>query len=240
MISCGKEAKKSSRIQQNVSPLFNSQVLTVKVFYEEDAQPYTDNILTVKIWDLLQINLDALFKGRTKRPQVIIPKTLPEMTKTISFHRDLWTVEDVLNISKTYPEVKKTGTETFKIFFVKGYSKESPTIIGFHINDSNIMVIFKDVIKNSGNGNHISKYLEQATLVHEMGHALGLVNNGLPMVTPHHDQAHGAHCLRQDCVMYYSNEGASSMMSFAKDALAKGSLVMFEEQCLSDARNYKN
>lgn len=35
--------------------------------------------------------------------------------------------------------------------------------------------------------------LEAATLVHETGHHLGLLNAGIPMVRPHEDPSKGAH-----------------------------------------------
>jgi hypothetical protein len=45
--------------------------------------------------------------------------------------------------------------------------------------------------------------IEGATLVHEIGHLLALVNGGVPMVTPHEDPQSRFHDVDEDCVMYF-------------------------------------
>lgn len=243
--ACGKMPTfklRSSELPQSVSPIYGSARIVVKVYYEPGAEPYTDQVATIKSWDLLHKNLDALFDGRINRPMVTVPKALSEMTKMPALSKALWTLDDVMNLSKINEVTEAAETTTFQIFFLNGVSKDNSSTIGFHISGTKVMAIFKDVIKSSATGaQHIlvPKYVEQATLVHEMGHALGLVNNGVPMVTPHQDKDHGAHCSNPKCVMYYSNEGTTSMMSFATEALSKLSIVMFDQQCLSDAQNFK-
>ena len=44
---------------------------------------------------------------------------------------------------------------------------------------------------------------EASVLLHEVGHLMGLVNDGLPMVSPHQDAEHGAHDLNDECLMHY-------------------------------------
>lgn len=60
------------------------------------------------------------------------------------------------------------------------------------------------------------RIIERATLLHEAGHAVGLVNAGLPMVCPHEDAEHEAHSPNPDSVMYYavdSMEGVRKMLT---------------------------
>ena len=86
-----------------------------------------------------------------------------------------------------------------------------------------------------------SKYIEQSTLVHEMGHALGLVNTGLPMDVAHQDTAHGPHCNNPDCVMYWLNEGASDLRGYIIRLLLPGNTrfpILFDDKCLEDSRKY--
>ncbi|HET6403849.1 MAG TPA: hypothetical protein VFH78_04325 [Candidatus Thermoplasmatota archaeon] len=45
--------------------------------------------------------------------------------------------------------------------------------------------------------------IERATLLHEAGHAMGLVNNGLPMVRDHEDPSHPGHSRNPNSVMYW-------------------------------------
>lgn len=238
-VSCGKEAaKKSSKSYQDISAIYSSGKIKINVYYEPGAEPYTDTVLGQDLWKLTEMNLNALFEDRNI--EVIVPKSLGQMKQIPSKGKSSWSVENVLALGKAHPVTEVKGTTQFQIFFLNGYSDEGSGVIGFHISNTRIMAIFKDVIQGSGgNLGIVQKYVEQATLIHEMGHALGLVNNGLPMQENHQDKEHGAHCKNPDCVMYYSNEGASSMMSFAQRASTKGTLIMFDSQCLEDSRNYK-
>lgn len=240
-MSCGKETTttKSSFVKQTVSPIYNSSKLNIKVYYEEGAEPYTDQILSLDLWSLFQQNIEALLEGRSI--QVQVPKTLAEMIKLTKQNKSTWTPDDILDLSKQYAVPEEAGTTTFQIFFVAGVSKENAGIIGFHISGTKIMAIFKDVVKSSSNGQlgFVPRYVEQATVIHEMGHALGLVNNGVPMKVAHQDKTNGAHCSNPKCVMYYQNEGAADLINFAKDSHGNGSTVMFDQQCLDDAKNYQ-
>ena len=244
LVTCGKDpARKSSQKKQDVSALYAANKLNIKVYYEEGAEPYTDKIpvLNVELWQLLRNNLDALFEGRST--EIIVPGTLSEMTKMSPYHKASWSMEDVISLAKSHSIPKQDGTQHFQIFFLNGYADNDPGVIGFHISNTNIMALFKDVIKSTslavGPVDLVPKYVEQATLIHEMGHALGLVNNGLPMQEKHQDKEHGAHCSNPDCVMYYSNEGKDSMIKFARNASEKLSTVMFDSQCLEDSRKFK-
>ena len=240
--SCGKEkAKKSSEAYQSVSGIYSSSALNIKVFYEPGAEPYAENILGNSLWTtLLRPNLEALFDGRTSRPVVSVPGTLAEMTKMPVQNKAAWSIDDVLALAKSNDASAPAGTSTFQIFFVNGFAAESTGIIGFHISGTKIMVIFKDVIESMASPTepYVARYVEQATIIHEMGHALGLVNNGVKMVTAHQDTTHGAHCVNPDCVMYWSNEGKADMIKFIKKVYTSQSNIMFDSQCLSDSRNF--
>ncbi len=242
--ACGKIPQfriKSSLEPQNVSAIYGSARLNVNIFYEPGAEPYTDQIAIFKSFDLLHKNIDVLFEGKSNRPLVKVPRELSEMTKLQTFAKSTWTAEEVIELSKGDTASTSGETTNFSIYFLNGVFKENPSTIGLHISGTKIMAIFKDVIKSTTTESNplVPKYVEQATLVHEMGHALGLVNNGVPMFTPHQDTAHGAHCDKPDCVMYYSNEGATSMIKFVLNAKDKLSLIMFDQQCLNDAQNFK-
>jgi predicted Zn-dependent protease len=74
--------------------------------------------------------------------------------------------------------------------------------------------------------------LETMVLSHEFGHILGLVNNGTPMVTAHQDDAHGAHCSNEQCLMYWK---AEQNVNF-NDLLGNDNLPTFDANCLADLR----
>ena len=240
LISCGKQSlQKSSTTKQNVSALYQAQEIRVKVYYEMGAEPYISDNPLLEYWTILEQNLKALFAGRKIEPQIIVPKSLQDMNPIPASGDVSWSIDDVLKLSK------KTSTSssatTFEIYFLNGHAAENPGIIGFHIDRTKIIAIFKDVIRSTGTLDQLQlvpKYVEQSTLVHEMGHALGLVNNGVPMQVNHQDKAHGAHCSNSKCVMYWSNEGTSNLMQFAQEAASNGTIIMFDDKCLKDARTF--
>lgn len=50
---------------------------------------------------------------------------------------------------------------------------------------------------------------ELGVLAHEIGHAIGLVDNGVPMVEDHEDPEHPKHTLGEECVMHWAYERRS-------------------------------
>ena len=242
VFGCGKTvSRKDAQSQANVNGIFAASQIKVQVYYEPGAEPYVDQALVLSIWDLLQKNLEALFLKRTPSPAISVPRSLADMTLLQDSKKTSWSLEEVMSLANSQVAAAATGTSVFKVFFLNGYAQESKGIIGFNISGTQVIAIFKDVIRSTGSeATAVPKYVEQATLIHEMGHALGLVNNGLPMSSGHHqDTAHGAHCTNPKCVMYYTNEGSSSMISFIQEVISKQDIVMFDQQCLSDAQNYQ-
>lgn len=50
---------------------------------------------------------------------------------------------------------------------------------------------------------------EVGLLGHEIGHVLGLVNNGVEMVSDHEDPEHPNHTLDPECLMHWSYESSA-------------------------------
>lgn len=76
---------------------------------------------------------------------------------------------------------------------------------------------------------------ELAICVHEVGHVIGLVDNGLPMITLHEDPEHPGHDISRDCVMYWAYEGDALISRVADDLLNTGSSALdFDAECLQD------
>jgi hypothetical protein len=78
--------------------------------------------------------------------------------------------------------------------------------------------------------------LSQASvLLHEIGHAMGLVAGGLPMATPHQDAEHGAHDVDEDCIMHWLADRSSFVTLLADRARAgEAAPSPFCDACLAD------
>jgi hypothetical protein len=219
--------------------------LTVEVAYEPGAEPYTGTTAGgINYWDFLKDNLQAVFQGRPITFQ--IPHSLSEMKALPTQNQSVWTPEQVVSLASQYRSSQTQSAQGhFFVVFLKGYAASengsaNPNIIGFSVTGTTVIAIFKEVVQSTGtlaNG-PVPKYVEQSTLIHEMGHAIGFVNNGLPMTVAHQDSAHGAHCSNPNCVMYYLNEGKSDMAAFVQKFIQTGSTVMFDQQCLQDSQSF--
>ena len=112
--------------------------------------------------------------------------------------------------------------------------------MGVSFGGTSIVAIFKQVVKDGMFAEE--EQVEQAVLVHEAGHALGLVNNGLPMQSSHedtvHDPAKRAHCSVDQCVMFWSVNAVSKIPDKIKKNFMPTAEVLFGQECLNDVHNY--
>lgn len=230
---------------ENVSTYYSTvNKIVIEVLYEPGAEPYTGTTAKgVNYWDLLQDNLQALFSSRPHNVTIEMPKTIEAMKKLSSQNKTVWKIEDLIKVATENRSSGSTQTTAyFTIVFVKGNSADAngnpdPSVIGFNVTGTPFIAIFKDVVTaNAKDAN--SKFMEQSTLIHEMGHALGIVNNGVPMISSHQDTEHGKHCSNPDCVMYWLNEGPSELVKFVSKFLKTGNKVIFGSECLEDTAKY--
>lgn len=225
-----------------------SKRLVLDVIYESGNAPYTDTAIRENpLWQLTEENLVAMYLGRSVLPEIVVPKKLEDMREISVQNKTSWTVDDILALAQAHRKGQSSETEShFVILFVKGYfndgSKDLATTVGVSLGGTTIVAIFKDVVKSTDTATNplVSRYVEQATIIHEMGHALGLVDNGLPMKEAHKDADHGPHCDNPDCVMYWLNEGKENVREFMSRYIQSGgrNLVLFDEKCLKDSREF--
>lgn len=254
--SCGSddsgliEHSQMVRVQttQNLRHLLKDvEKIKVDVKYEPGGEPYTDkNFRNRHYWTFLESNLKAIYDERGMNVELEVPKELSDMTMIQIQNKDSWTAEEVVNLVNSLDYTATTDKlGVYKVVFLKGYFKSNGTVkntvLGINVTGTTIIAIFKDVVEDMGRqrDDNIAKFAEQSTLVHEIGHALGLVNNGVAQVEDHHDHEYGAHCSNPDCVMYWKNEGATDMIKFIQDYFSSGSEVMFGDKCMNDLKNYQ-
>lgn len=218
-----------------------SQKVIVEVYYETGAEPFAGNTVNgMPYWKILEDNLNAIFQYRSTKPIVVVPKDIASMTSIPAQNKTQWTPDDLVDLNLKYRQAAPTGTEArFYVYFLKGNSSTSNHVIAESVNGTPVIGVYKSVITASG-GYVVQRYVEQSTIVHEMGHALGFVNNGVPMKTPHQDSAHGAHSTNSNCVMYYLNEGSADMMAFVSKFISTGTTVMWGPEVLADAQAFSN
>ncbi|MEP7123804.1 MAG: hypothetical protein ABJE95_22940 [Byssovorax sp.] len=234
----------SGEVQPPAKQLYGAAIhnLTFEIDYVPGAEPYTGAVLGFgEVWDVTQTNVERLFQGSNK--VVDIPRTLDKMEKLTDVVGADFTVDQILTIASKHRNQLSSGdTATFYFVWLDGYYRDAAgvnkNVLGVSLGTTGILAMFKPVIAGTGSGFpglNVEHYVEQATIVHEFGHAAGLVNNGLPQASPHDDTTHEGHCTNKDCVMYWAIEGTSGAITYVQKSLVASNTILYGQECLDDA-----
>ena len=248
--SCGKDkTAHTKRIIEEQKPdtlkslIISTEKLNVLIAYEEGAEPFVGDVTEDReVWDIAKTNLEKIYETRNKEVEISVPTKIEEMTKVEASGHLLWTADLIIKQSTKIFGENKQGKETdIQILFLNGHFEGKEEIIAVNITETLTIAVFKDVLNEMGERESLitKKLIEQITIVHELGHAFGLVDAGVDLTSEHHDEDHPHHCTQTNCVMYYANEGKKDIFEYiASHALAEdGSL--FGSQCLKDLKAYK-
>lgn len=160
-----------------------------------------------------------------------------------------WTFEELDTLANATFDAD-VGDDAIKVhvLFVDGHSARDDegngTILGLAWSHTNI-AMFEQTIESTCAGAIITGALreqlcagaELAIWTHELGHNLGLVDNGLAMVTDHRDPdpEHGAHDQDDACVMFFAYESEAVFDVITADLLGGGDAELgFDDECLAD------
>ena len=241
------------QVSEYFSPTSVVTELTFQVEFEDGAKPYVgqstsrglSKVRSFPCWQIFSKNMEDLFKIRIQKGfQLNMPSDQSIQTK-ISFadssKRDQpRAASEILDLGRQLKNPDTSTGRTIIILFLNGFYQGDPNILGVSFGATSIIAIFKQVIE--GGGFDEKQQVEQAVLVHEAGHALGLVNNGLPMQSSHedtvHDPAKRAHCSVDQCVMFWSVNTVSNTPDRIKKNFMPTAEVLFGQECLNDAHNY--
>lgn len=213
--------------------------VSVEIDFETGAEPFTGPIVGWgDTFDLSAANLDRLFAG-TK--QLTLPRVLGEMEDVGVIADEELTVADLVALAALHRDQADSSlTKTYYLLFVSGHFADAngsnPNVLGVSLGGTGVIAMFKDVIRSTSvlAMPNVVKFVEQSTIVHELGHAIGLVDTGVTPTSNHKDATHGAHCTNDACVMYWLNEGASDATAFAIQRVLTSDSILFDAGCLAD------
>ncbi len=193
--------------------------LVVDLVYVDGYRPSSNTIHNLKI----------LLETRLNKPKGV---TIKERGIN-SPGRTVYGLSDLAEIEKQYRK-ENTGGKTLTAFllFLDGRYSEDDKVLGVAYNNSSA-VIFSKLIKDNSGGifEPQTDVLEGTVTKHEIGHLLGLVNSGSPMVNGHEDSSHTHHCTNDECIMYYAAENVDVVGS-----LIGSSIPEFDQNCINDLR----
>jgi len=190
-----------------------------------------------------QSGVEDRLLGLLSKPGGIVVTLDGSIPSRGSDHR--WTFGELIQLAaQTADLAVPAGTTKMHVLFVDGAYDSGPgggTVLGIAWDQQNI-VIFKQTLESlcagaglPGLGDQLCSDAELAIWLHEIGHVLGLVDNGVPMVTPHEDPAHPGHDIDNDCLMYWAYEGDALFSRISGDLLGGGSSSLdFDAACRED------
>ena len=211
--------------------------VVVEIDFEQGQEPFTGPIIGFgDTFEPTLTNIDRVFAGKK---MLTIPTQVAQMENIGAVADEELTVADILALATQHRQQKNNATtRTYYVVFVSGHFADAggvqSFVLGVSIGDT--IAMFKDVIRSTNIvlAPNVVRYVEQSTLIHELAHSIGLVDNGVPLATQHKDAPHGAHCNNQDCVMFWQNEGSSDAAQFVQRRLLTGSTILFDDACLGD------
>ncbi len=244
VVACSSEPKSDAARfgQPTATVVFGSTTDTVEVEvdYAKGAAPSTGIVPGVgaDAWGLFATNAKRIFAKTTTKKTLTIPATLAEM-EALDVTGDSFTEEDILSIADAHRNKRSAGSlATFYVVWLPGYFNDGhdvkKDVLGVTIGATGVTAMFKGAIDaSSGAVGFQPALLEQFTLLHEFGHAVGLVDNGIQPASAHRDTSHGAHCSNPACAMYHANEGIAAALNFARQ-ITVGDQVLLGPECLED------
>ncbi len=182
--------------------------------------------------------LDTL-RGVVAKPDGVLvtrDQTLPRKGSTYE-----WTQSELFQLADTtFTLPRAAGTVRMHVLFLDGQFNGGQ-VLGLAWSNTHL-VVFKETLERQCRsglgatlGERVCEAAEQGVWVHELGHLLGLVNNGLPMVSQHQDAAHPGHDGNEGCVMYWAFDTSSSLDKVARQLLGGEAVnLQFDDACKAD------
>lgn len=195
-------------------------VLSIEVDYMEGYEPTSEAL----------DNLKSALNNHLNKSTIHIPAPtqIPAAGEGSYSDEAVRTLEDQHRDHYTHAE---SDTLWAHFLIVDGkYSNENVVGIAYY---NTSMAFFGETIDEiSGGLNQPSQRKVEATVFrHEVGHNLGLVNNGIPPQEESHyeEDKNGAHCTNDQCVMYHTIETTDFFSN-----LVDQSIPAFEQFCTED------
>lgn len=165
-----------------------------------------------------------LSKYTNKGAYQLIEKQIPASGK------DTLSLKEIDEIERKNRTAFNTSNQVAIYILVTDGKYNPANTLGVSYRNTSVALFGKAIRSFSGGLNQVSiTTLETGTLYHEMGHLLGLVDLGSPMVTNHADLNNTHHCNNSKCLMYYQAESSRFLGKFTSS-----SMPTFDVNCHND------
>lgn len=137
-----------------------------------------------------------------------------------------WSARDIQAYSNDHLEAKTSGkTIVTHLLFLDGQSTQDDDnvrVLGVAIGYGTVAIFSDSIESTCTTGLTIPPSppctdpvpIYRAVVIHEFGHAMGLVDRGIPMVRNHEDPQHPGHSSNRNSVMYWAVENSDILNFF--------------------------
>lgn len=147
--------------------------------------------------------------------------TFEELRELADTHRDLAIEEDAVKIHVLYVDGRYEDADVLGVAWANRHLAMFPQRLD-------------EVCDGFLIGEPLCRVAESSVLLHELGHVVGLVDNGIPMVDDHRDEEHGAHDHNDECVMYWAYEGVGVLDVLVDRLTGTTAALDFDQACIDD------
>ena len=198
--------------------------LTVEIQFVGGYAPTTDSQNAIKSFVEARLNKTG---GVTIVDDTV--NILPPAKTTYS-------LDDIVALEKTYRQSYTSvndGSLVVYYMFVDGAFEgdvSGTSTLGVAYQNTSL-VIFEKTIRSLAGGltQPPLATVETTVMEHELGHLMGLVNNGTPLQSAHEDASHQAHCSVTTCLMYYNVDTSNVIAN-----LLGGTVPALDPDCVAD------
>lgn len=223
--------------QPPVTTLFSRTIesVTIEIDYAVGAEPFQGALKNFgDPWNLVRTNTLAIFDGKKK---LTLPTTLAKMEKLADVPAKDFTSAELVELAAAHRnEPQYENAVAFYVVFVNGLwiddtGTQRPDILGVAVPNTGIVGMFKPAIP--------SALTEQLALIHQLAHAIGFVDNGIPVGDAnraHVDTENVHHCTNKQCALSFAVETKAGASAYASTYIRGPEAVLIGQECLSDAR----
>ena len=149
--------------------------------------------------------------------------------------QETYSAQDVRALEDEHRTAYTEGSTLAAYFlYLDGEWERNADVLGIAYRNTS-MALFAETIAENTNGvlqpSPSRTDVEAVVAKHEVGHILGLVDNGTEMQRDHRHENHGPHCENDRCLMYYAVRLGNFLSEFLE-----GGMPELDEDCLNDLR----